>query len=83
MDEVQPREGWETPRMVVIRREISLELLIYKGFLLLFLQSFLNLCHKYLISTCLHPVQFSLSVVSDSATPGTVAHQDSLSITNS
>jgi len=32
MEEVQPREGWETPGMVVIRREISLRLLIYKGF---------------------------------------------------
>ena len=36
-----------------------------------------------MVSTVLHSVQFSRSVMSDSATPWTAAHQASLSITNS
>ena len=38
---------------------------------------------KYYYRCCYHSVQFSRSVVSDSATPWIAAHQASLSITNS
>ena len=38
---------------------------------------------RFLILLCINSVQFSCSVMSDSATPWTEAHQASLSITNS